>query len=90
MPQFRLKQKIEAVQWTGKGSYDAMAKLFAGTDAMFCIPITDKDNVKLIWTDPSSNRKVTVNIGDWVIKESSVSFCPISAEIFERKYEAVE
>jgi len=87
MAKFRKKPVvIEAVRWTGKDSYDAVAAFLGGTAAVFCNPLDLGGTVKI----PTLEGTMTAGPGDWIIRGVKGEFYPCKPDIFAATYEPAE
>lgn len=77
---------IEAVRWTGRDSYDAVAAFLDGADAVFCNPLDAGGSVKI----PTLEGTMRADIGDWIIRGVRGEFYPCRDDIFRMTYEPVE
>lgn len=74
---------IEAVQWRGGHTMEAIQKLAQDSDRMVL-----RDNHQLII--PTLEGDHRANPGDWIIKGVQGELYPCKPDIFEATYEAVE
>jgi hypothetical protein len=83
MAKFRKKPVvIEAIQWTGKDSYDE-AKAFAG-ESFFCWHI-HSDCLSL----STLEGMMSASLNDWIIRGVKGEIYPCKPDIFAATYEAV-
>ena len=88
MPKFRKKPVvIEAVQWTGRASYDAVSAFVTrDDDVCFVNPLDPGGYVEI--PTPEGTMKATA--GDWIIRGVAGEIYPCKPDIFAATYEAVE
>lgn len=77
---------IEAIQFTGSGSYDAMAKAWGAETFVGSTSYFEDINELSIFTLEGTHQ---AQIGDWIIKGVKGEFYPCKPDIFEATYEAV-
>lgn len=80
---------IEAVQWTGKNTYEILDFGFTGPAPSWGddFRVNNKNATVEILT---LEGKMIGNVGDWVIRGVKGEFYPCKPEIFEATYEKVE
>lgn len=81
MPKYRKKPVvIEAVQYTGTNAWEIVMAL--SPDGPSCLEITEA-----AVTIPTLEGRMTVSVGDWVIRGVAGEFYPCKPDIFAATYE---
>lgn len=78
--------EVDAVQWTGRDSKEAIEAEFPDVQ----IELDDGYDGEVIVWDVLQRTWVEVNEGDYIIRGMKGEYYPCDSEVFERKYEPVE
>ena len=80
MKTYRIKHKVQAVQWTGENF----------GDIQLWVPVRQFDGELNIWLIPDENAMQRVEIGDWIVRDGNDAVWTCEQSAFEQNYEPAD
>lgn len=75
---------VDAVQWIGINFAEVKAFVNGSMQTFIFKPATKQIII------PSSMGNLTASLGDWIVKFSNGTFCPVKDDLFQKSYSPME